>query len=412
MHVDLLIKGHVLDPGRDIDRRTDIGITDGRITRLDDDIPVEDATRVVEVTAPGQYVVPGLIDLHTHVGHGAITRGVGMEGCDPDAIGVRSGVTTVVDAGSVGVANIGVFSAYIQPRAATRLIPYLNIGSYAHTMPTLVDVNALAEIDPDAIGKCVAANPGLVRGIKVRLVGPLMAEHGKEILALSKKVAREHGVPLMVHIGDLSARRRRDPHLLTPVTRYAIEELDPGDILTHLCTPNHGGVLGADDRMLPLLVAARERGVILDAALGRGNFGFEVARQQRETGLAPDTVSSDLTALGESFHSLVECMAKFMGIGYSLAEVVRMTTVNAARAIGMADQLGAIEVGREADLTILEAVEGEFEFVDTAGQTFSGACGLRPVQTVRAGELIAPHWGPHPWGWLPAGPTVTTGRSC
>ncbi|BBG05342.1 MULTISPECIES: amidohydrolase family protein [Pseudonocardia] len=404
MHVDLLIKGgHVLDPGRSIDRRTDIAIADGRIAAIGDDLPTDGVARVVEVRAPGQYVVPGLLDIHTHVAHGAITPGVGMEGCDPDTIGVRSGVTTVLDAGSVGVANIGVFSAYIQPRARTRVIPYLNIGSYAHTMPTMVDVNALTEIDPDAIGRCVTANPGLVQGIKVRLVGPLMAEHGKEILGRSRQVAQEHGVPLMVHIGDLSARRRPDPHLLTPVTRYAIEQLAPGDVLTHLCTPNHGGVLGADDLMLPLLTEARERGVVLDAALGRGNFGFDVARRQRDAGLAPDTVSSDLTAMGESFQSLMECMAKFMAVGYSLTEVVRMTTTDAAAAIGKSDELGAIEVGREADLTILEVVDGDFEFVDTAGDTFPGAHGLRPVQTVRAGELIAPHWGPHPWGWLPAG---------
>jgi hypothetical protein len=23
------------------------------------------------------------------------------------------------------------------------------------------------------------------------------------------------------------------------------------------------------------------------------------------------------------------------------------------------------------------------------------------VQTIRAGEVFAPEWGPHPWGWLP-----------
>ncbi|GAA0440685.1 dihydroorotase [Acrocarpospora corrugata] len=399
MEYDLLIRGgRVLDPGQDIDHVLDVAITGGRVTALGQNLPADQARRVIDVSGPGRYVVPGLIDLHTHIAHGAITPGVGMEGCDPDVIGIGSGVTTLVDAGSVGVAAIGVFSAYIQPRARTRIVPYLNIGSYAHTMPTMVDVNSMEEIDPAAIALCVAANPGLVQGIKLRLVGPLIADHGKEIFAAAKSVAREHGVPLMVHIGDLSAHRRPSPERLTPITRFAVDQLDPGDILTHLCTPNPGGA--AD--LTTALAEARERGVILDAALGRGNFGHRVAREQRRSGLAPDTISSDLTAFGQSFHSLLECMAKFMAVGYSLTDVVRMTTVNAARALGREHELGAIAVGREADLTVLDLVEGDFAFVDTAQETFHGEHGLVPVQTVRAGELVPPVWGTHPWGWLPA----------
>jgi dihydroorotase len=396
---DLLIKGgRVLDPGQAIDHVLDVAITGGRISALGQDIPAGKARRVIDVSGPGRYVVPGLIDLHTHVAYGAITPGVGMEGCDPDVIGVGSGVTTLVDAGSVGVAAIGVFSAFIQPKARTRIVPYLNIGSHAHTMPTLVDVNSMDEIDQDAIARCVAANPGLVQGIKLRLVGPLVADRGKEIFAAAKTVAREHGVPLMLHIGDLSAHRRPDPERLTPITRFALDQLDPGDILTHLCTPNPGGATG----MMPALLAARERGVVLDSALGRGNFGYQVAREQHELGFAPDTISSDLTAAGQTFHSLLECMAKFLAVGYSLADVVRMTTVNAARAIGREGELGAIAVGREADLTVLDLVEGDFAFVDTAGETFYGGYGLAPAHTIRAGELVPPVWGTHPWGWLPA----------
>ncbi|WP_062351818.1 amidohydrolase family protein [Herbidospora yilanensis] len=398
MEYDLLVRGHVLDPGQGLDGPMDVAVTGGRVTAVAPRLDAARARRVIDATAPGRHVVPGLIDLHTHVAHGAITPGVGMEGCDPDDIGVRAGVTTVVDAGSVGVANIGVFGAFIQPRARTRVVPFLNVGSHAHTMPSMVDVHDLAEIDRAAIARCVAANPGLVRGVKLRLVGPLVAERGKEVVAAAKDVAREHGVPLMVHIGDLSAHRRPEPERLTPVTRFAVDQLDPGDILTHLCTPNPGGATDMD----AALIEARERGVILDAALGRGNFGHRVAREQRERGLPPDTVSSDLTLAGQGFHSLVECMAKFLAVGYDLPDVVRMTTANAARALGMGEELGAIAPGRAADLTILDVVAGDFAFVDTARETFHGTRALAPVHTVKGGELFAPGWGAHPWGWLPA----------
>ena len=55
--------------------------------------------------------------------------------CDPDQVGVRAGVTTVLDCGSVGVANIGVMQAHVIPNAKTRIVPFVNVGSYAHTMP-------------------------------------------------------------------------------------------------------------------------------------------------------------------------------------------------------------------------------------------------------------------------------------
>jgi dihydroorotase len=44
---------------------------------------------------------------------------------------------------------------------------------------------------------------------------------------------------------------------------------------------------------------------------------------------------------------------------------------------------------------------GRWAFADPFGHQFTGEHALVPVQTVRAGELFAPDWGPHPWGWLP-----------
>ncbi|MDQ7910143.1 amidohydrolase family protein [Phytohabitans sp. ZYX-F-186] len=400
MAFDVVIRaGRVLDPGQGIDGPLDIGIRDGRIAALGERLDHAGASRVIDAVAPGRVVVPGLIDVHAHVARGAITPGVGMEGCDPDEIGVRSGVTTVVDAGSVGVANLAAFPAYIQPNARTRVLCYLNLGSHAHSMPSLLDVHDLSDVDAGAIAKGVAANPGVVEGIKLRLVGPVVESHGEDLVTLARKVARQHGVPLMVHIGDRGATRRgdADPRRFAEVTAFLLSNLDAGDILTHLCTPNVGGASDDD-----LLRAARARGVVLDAALGRGNFGFATARRQREAGLPPDTISTDLTALGRDFHSLVECMAKFMAVGYTLPEVVRMTTSAAAAALGLADHIGAIAPGREADITILDVVAGDFRFEDTDGVEFTGGWGIAPVHAVRAGELFAPHWGPHPWGWLPS----------
>jgi dihydroorotase len=158
----------------------------------------------------------------------------------------------------------------------------------------------------------------------------------------------------------------------------------------------------AAQSVVPEVEEARANGVVIDSALGRGNFGIEVARRQAELGMAPDTTSSDLTGGGRTRGvGLLDSMAKFMSIGYGLSDVVRWTTVNAAKGIGMADSAGAIAVGREADISIFDVVEGKWKFTDTLNQPFTGDKALVPVQTVRAGELYSPDWGPYPWGWLP-----------
>jgi len=401
---DLLIKGgHVLDPGQGLDGTLDIAIAGGKIARIAADIAAEDAARVLEIRGAGRHVVPGLIDAHAHVANGAITEGVGMGNCDADAIGVHSGVTTILDCGSVGVANLGVFPAWILPKAKTRVITMVNAGSYAHTMPGPADVNSLDDINRDALQRAAEHNPGLISGVKLRIAGPIFSSIGEDIITKSKAAASDLGVPLMVHIGDpganndaAAARRRGE------LTRFLLRTFEPGDILTHLCTPNSGRVLDPAVKHYPEVADARANGVILDSALGRGNFGIEVARRQADLGLYPDTISSDLTAFGLSFHSLLECMAKFMSIGYPLADVVKATTASAAALLGLQDEIGAIAVGRDADLSIIDVVEGDFTFTDTTGQAFRGGYGLVPVRTVKAGEEFSPGWGTHPWGWLPA----------
>ena len=403
MTYDLLIKGgHVLDPGQGLDGDLDIAITGGKIAQVAADIPAQDAVRVLEIRGAGRHVVPGLIDAHAHVGYGATTEGVGLGYCDPDAIGVHSGVTTVVDCGSVGVANLGVFPAHILPRARTRVITMVNVGSYAHTMPGPADVNSLDDINRDALQKAAEHNPGLIAGVKLRIVGPAFAELGEDIITAAKAAARDLGVPLMVHIGDPTARDEASATRRGELTRFLLKAFEPGDILTHLCTPNSGRVLDPAGNPYPEVAEARANGVVLDSALGRGNFGIEVARRQADLGLYPDTISSDLTARGQVFHSLLECMAKFMSIGYTLADVVTATTSSAALALGLQDEIGAIAVGRDADLSVIDVVEGDFTFTDTIGQDFRGGYGLVPVYTLKAGKEFSPGWGTHPWGWLPA----------
>jgi dihydroorotase len=81
--------------------------------------------------------------------------------------------------------------------------------------------------------------------------------------------------------------------------------------------------------------------------------------------------------------------------------MVRMSTVNAAKALGLQDEIGAVKVGMDADVTIMDVHKGKWGFVDTVQKQFTGETALAPVLTIKSGEVIDPEWGPHPWGWLP-----------
>jgi len=260
--------GHVLDPGQGLDGTLDIAITGGKISQIAADIPASEAARVLDLRGAGRHVVPGLIDIHTHVANGAVTEGVGVSNCDADAIGVHSGVTTVSDCGSVGVANLGVFPAYIIPKAKTRVITMVNVGSYAHTMPGPADVNSLDDINRDALQKAAEHNPCLIAGVKLRIVGPAFGEIGEQIITKAKAAAKDLGVPLMVHIGDSTARDKAAAVRRGELTTFLLKTFEPGDNLTHLGTPNSGRVLDPSGDPFPEVALARAGGVVLDSALG------------------------------------------------------------------------------------------------------------------------------------------------
>lgn len=403
MPYDLLIKGgHVLDPGQGIDGKMDIAVTGTKIAAVAPEIDPAEATRVIEIKGDNRYVTPGLIDIHTHVAFGAQTAGVGMGCCDPDQVGVHAGVTTVLDCGSVGVANIGVMRWHVIPKAKTRIVTFVNVGSFAHTMPGFADVAKMEDVDEKSIASAIAANPGLIKGLKLRMVGPVAQEQSEPLIDLCKKISRDNQIPLMVHIGDM---RVADYTKASAATRYLLKSFDPGDILTHLATPHAGGVMTDESRTVavPELLEARARGVVLDPALGAGNFGFDLCRQQADIGLIPDTISSDLTQGGRTrvVYSLMECMGRFMAAGYEVKDMVRMATANAAKALNLQDEIGALKVGMEADITVMDVAKGKWKFIDTVQKEFTGEKALTPVLTVKAGEVFNPDWGPHPWGWLP-----------
>lgn len=387
--VDLVLKGGtVLDPSTGLDGVMDIAVENGMIHEIAPTIDAPRSARVVDVR--GMLVTPGLIDMHTHV-----FDGVSRTGVHPDLAGVYAGVTTVVDAGSSGAATFGAFPRYIIPNCHTEVIPFLHICQTG--LATNPDIIAEASIDLKDTIRTIEQHQGLIHGIKARMVTPALDILGMEMPRLAKQAARESGTRLMVHIGDTA--KKYDANVI----RELLPLLEPGDIVTHLFTANPGGVIDADGKLVPEAREAADRGVWLDTAHGRMNFGFEIGRRVLDQGLIPHCISTDLTVPGrlQTVHSMTEMMTRFLGLGFSLADVVRMTTSNPAKAVGVDDRLGSLAVGRQADISVLTLREGDWTVYDILGEGLRVNRAVLPYLTVKRGQLFTPDFGPRPWGWEP-----------
>lgn len=394
---DLLLKGgRVLDPRREIDGQFDVAIRAGRIARVASGLDSARATRTLDVRA--LLVTPGLIDLHTHVA-GAIRRAVGEEMyVDPDLAGVNSGITTVVDAGSVGAYSFGGFLRLVVPPAKTRVISFINAGTLGILQAP--EIRDRSSMDVEATVATIRAYPDLIKGVKVRMVSPAIVDLGIELPTTAKRMAVEGGVRVMVHVGDIL---KDDPKGAELAPRLLSEVLTAGDIVTHTTSHRVGALLGKDGKLIPQVHEARRNGVFFDVGHGMANFTFKSAKSVLDQGFLPDTLSSDLTVRGRAgpLKSLAEVMGKFLALRLTLEDVVRMTTSNAARAIGMETELGSLAEGRVADISVLEAVEGDWLFRDNFGGTLRGRTAIVPHLAIRAGVPMPLDYGPHPSGWLP-----------
>jgi len=376
---DLLIRGgEVIDPSQQLRAKRDVAVSGGRIVNsiAITKSPGSLADQVFDAT--GKFVVPGLIDLHAHLAADATSQ----LGLSVDDLMPFTGVTTCVSAGDVGYPGFEDFKRTVIKQARTRVFAFLHIsrlGLTRYPAPEMLDIR---DAEVGSAAQTVAKNSDIVLGLKVRMGRAIVGDNGLEPLRRALAAAAQSGVKarVMCHIGDA-------PGDLSEL----LDLLRPGDVLTHTYS-GAGNNIVQNARVLPAVLAAKKRGVIIDVGHGGGSFDFTVAEPAIAQGLKPDTISSDLhlpssKTPGKPYLPWV--MSKFLALGFSLEEVVSMTTINAARVIGRVPDLGTLKVGAPADITVLEQVEQSCTFVDTRNNRRQGSRFLRPVAVVRAGRLFS-----------------------
>jgi dihydroorotase len=377
---DLVIKGgDVLDPSQNLRGRLDIGIRYGVIEAVEADIPAARALRLLD--AGGKLVTPGLIDLHCHVYPYGSAIGIPADELTPFEC-----TTTCVSAGDAGANNFAGFRRFIVGQTRTRLYAFVHIANMGLTPFPVPELYNIDYAQVDACAQALAQNADIAIGVKVRMSENVIAQNGLEPLRRAIQACEKAGTGgrVMCHIGGVQT-----PALMSQI----LDTLRPGDILTHCYSgaPNLAGAftnIVQDGKLLPAALAAKQRGVMFDVGHGGGSFDYTIAEVAIPAGCPPDTISSDIHVFSGNTPGmpyLPWVMSKFLGLDFSLEQVVAMATINAAKIINRAPKLGTLQVGAPGDVAIMELVEGPVEFVDTRNNKRNGRAFLKPVQTVTGG---------------------------
>lgn len=372
MQHDLILRGgRLIDPARNIDRTEDIAFTAGKVALME---PGDTAAQDRDVR--GCIVIPGMIDFHAHVYDGGTSISV-----NADALARKSGTTTWLDAGSAGPGNFAGFRDHVIAHSQTRILAYLHVshaGIYAFSPTVMVgESKDLALMDTARCAQVARENPQHIRGVKVRVGAGTSGPNGIVPLHYALEAADRAGLPVMCHIDN-------------PPPRYTdiLNELRPGDTLTHCFRPFPNAPIHADGKVREACWQARERGVIFDIAHGKGAFAFEVAEAMLSAGFPPDIISSDVHVLcidGPAYDNLVT-MTKFLNLGLPLPALIRAVTQTPARILNRPD-LADLAPGTTADATILRIEDGAFPLTDVLGRTITARQRFTLDSMVVAGHL-------------------------
>lgn len=340
------------------------------------------------IDAAGSIVLPGLVDSHAHAGH-CLTRGLG-EGLGDGWYEIveqlyfhasdegfwraesrlaalerlRFGITTSLSmtgssprvddpryalAAATGYRDLGLRHVIAAgPPAGPWPYRFTDRTGAAGPRSLTIDLETALRVT-ETIAEAVRdlAEPRLSFAVGPSAISP-STDPGNPVaraqIAGVKRIVERHGLPLHSHAyrGTIRAAHAIDPELLGP----------------HVCLAHCAGIESDEIALLA------ERGV--SASSGPLTHAFALDRfpliEAIEAGVNV-AFSTDGTAPDRSFDLLdqarigVQLQRAHFGDTALLptGKTLAMITIDAARAMGMADEIGSIAVGKRADLVLLDA---------------------------------------------------------
>ena len=362
--LDLIIKEGRTLTGEPLE----VGIQSGKIVLISS--AINEPSRSV-ISAKEAIISAGWIDSHVHC----------YEKMDlyydfPDEIGIKKGVTTVIDAGTAGEKNIGDFYQLAQ-QAKTNVFALMNISEdgIVH-QDELAD---LSKINQEKNLARLAQFPKFIVGIKARMSKTVVGDNGILPLKLAKELQKKaKGIPLMVHIGSAP-----------PTLDEVLSLLESGDIVTHCYNGKPNGIMDKNEKVKPFVLDAYSRGILFDIGHGTDSFNFKVGKKSVQENFLCQTISTDIYHRNREngpVFDLATTMEKALYLGISLENILKMVTENPAKNFHLTTK-GVLEVGKDADLTLFKIKNKEKYLIDSNGNEAIFSKEIQPTMTIVGGKV-------------------------
>jgi dihydroorotase len=349
---------------------TDVAIEGDRIRSLADPGEAGSADETREFS--GLYASPGWVDIHTHL----LPLRYGGIGTHTKKIGLRAGVTALLDVGTVGAKTFHKLRDKVVSKARLPVKCLLNIKKtgirfwkVGRDEPSLDDIPAMERVAGD--------NPDLICGVKVTASKEHMLDSDPMYYVRKAIEAGEAlGLPVMIHIG-------RTP----PSLKEIMPLMRPGDVLTHCFRNGPHNILDASGKIREEVLEAKGRGGKFDIGHGVKSFSFPVAEKALEQEFDDFSISSDLYMLSTPYRavSFANVLTKFLALGMKLEDVMHRASVVPAELMGLER---GIEPGKPASITVFKLAEGHFKLKDCWNRERTSNRRIRPVGVVHQGKLI------------------------
>ncbi len=385
--------------GRDPQPHTALVIKDGRIVNVTGGkiVPPPDA---IQVDMTGKYIMPSIIDCHSHVGN---LKGTTTAADNYTAANVRRqllrfqnfGVTAILSMGTEQPVGVGLRDSskagWIE--GATMYSAIYGFGVKGAMPPEAMGMTHIyrPETPQEAVAmveELVPLHPDVVKMWVDDFYGQFRKDQvmTPEIYTAIIKAAHRHGIRVAAHLYHLS-----DAHSLVAagidIMAHSIRDAEIDDSLIAEMKQKHVSyipTLALDEFAFaylddpwwlndPRFKASLEPGVydMITSAAYKEKIGKSAVTPQEETALTvalknliklyragilialgTDAGASPIRAQGFSEHLEMELMVK---AGLTPLETIRIATLNGATLLQISKDQGSLEPGKKADFLVLDA---------------------------------------------------------
>lgn len=438
--LDTLLTGATLASAETGEVRGDLGIKDGRIAALLEPSSTAEARQRLDVS--GCYILPGVIDPHVHIGHGqphaedffTESRSAAVGGVTTilsyfrkEPYDYRRLVPELIEQGEQNsVADFGIHLVIGTEQHLAELSAYVEMGITSfkfflgHQDRGILEVTSL----PHTGAHIPIDDDFILRGFEElsKYPGTLAVAHceNSEINAGALRIAKSQGIsglagwsrsrpdysetegvrraaywaelsdiPLyLVHLGSPRSVREAARQRAGRAQPIYVESLIQYQYLTYDCE------LGPLVKMNPPLRGSNERAE-LRALLAEGFL--DVLASDHGSFAAKDKADAYTGRSGTPSAGLI--LPGLLNDGYragtlSLTDVARLTSTNAARIFGIYPRKGALRIGSDADLAVVDVDRKQTvtpQLMQSSAD-YSAFQGLEltgwPVLTIRRGEVV------------------------